>query len=421
MLKKICLSLFVLLLIVITTVLLLPLSLFQGHIVDLVNSSGLVELRLDRPISYRLIDAQKISATEVNIKSSGYEVFLDEITIDVNLGSLLKRDIIIDALNVKVKSFKEIEKNIKAPKKKKIERLDNTSRTPLDSVVINNFSLDIEKVHIEKHVIDDISLSSKKVALSVTPLLIESEFDISVFKEAVKGSISLDKKDAQSFSLNVLLRDIAKMSNHFDLSNINLYGDINLQLNGLLKNQKDILGNPMSLVINGKKLKWTGKDLDKILDAYIDSKKVGLLDAAGYLALGPIGILVAKGTDLGHAGIRGITRGETQIRELHADIILADKVISLQDVAVATAEHKVVAKGKVNLKDMVFKDFSVASVDEKGCSVFIQGIKGPLSSPEIGALGSFVNEVFSPVSDLFNRGLSLITDNCDKHYQGVVK
>ena len=421
MLKKICLSLFVLLLIVITTVLLLPLSLFQGHIVDLVNSSGLVELRLDRPISYRLIDAQKISATEVNIKSSGYEVFLDEITIDVNLGSLLKRDIIIDALNVKVKSFKEIEKNIKAPKKKKIERLDNTSRTPLDSVVINNFNLDIEKVHIEKHVIDDISLSSKKVALSVTPLLIESEFDISVFKEAVKGSISLDKKDAQSFSLNVLLRDIAKMSNHFDLSNINLYGDINLQLNGLLKNQKDILGNPMSLVINGKKLKWTGKDLDKILDAYIDSKKVGLLDAAGYLALGPIGILVAKGTDLGHAGIRGITRGETQIRELHADIILADKVISLQDVAVATAEHKVVAKGKVNLKDMVFKDFSVASVDEKGCSVFIQGIKGPLSSPEIGALGSFVNEVFSPVSDLFNRGLSLITDNCDKHYQGVVK
>lgn len=193
MLKKICLGLLVLFLIVVTTILLLPFSMFQGHIVKLVNESGVVEVKLGKPVTYRLINAHKLSAKEVYIKTSGYEIFLDEISINVNLDSLLKRDIIIDSLDVKVRNIKEYKVSKKSSKSKVAAKVDSPSQNPLDSIVISNFNLDIEKIEIKKHLIEQISLSSKKVSVSLAPLIIESELEVSVFKEMVKGKISLAK------------------------------------------------------------------------------------------------------------------------------------------------------------------------------------------------------------------------------------
>ncbi|PIK13574.1 hypothetical protein [Halobacteriovorax sp. JY17] len=420
MIKKVCLSLSFVLFVLICTILLLPISLFQESIVELINSSGSVEIQVNKPITYRLINAHKFSAKEVVVKVSGHEVILDNVDIKVDLGSLFKKNIIVESLNIKINSIKEYEKKTEAPKvHEKTEK--KSAKEGIDSILVQNFNLQVNSIDIKKYKIDDIALSSKRISVELKPFFIESELNISVFKKMIDGQISLTKQELQNIKINLLLKDIGKVTSKFNLKDINLYGDLNLDFKGELNRKNDFLENDMNLVVNGKKLKWLGKDLDKILDAYIDSKKVGLLDAAGYLTLGPIGILVAKGTDLGHAGLRGMTSGETEIRELHLDLKFQKSMIDLQDVAIATNNHKIVAKGKINLKEKVFKDFSVASVDEKGCSVFTQKISGPLSSPEIGALGSFMNEVFSPITDLFNRGMSLVTDNCDGYYKGIVK
>lgn len=415
MIKKLFFSLSAAFILIVITILFTPISLFQNEILNYLNNNKDFQISIEGPIDYRLISAGDFSAKEVSIITPTYEIVLDEVDLSFDIGSLLKKDIVIKKLNLNFDSITEV-KNSSAKK----ESAKKGSKG-INSITIEDINIKVEVLDILTHRLQNMSLSSKKIIANLNSNLIDGEINFSLFQKSISGKIIAKGKEFQGIEVILKLLNIDEVLSRFKIMGANIHGDLGVKYSGEFKEYSDPLNNRMNIEISGSNLKWIGKDLDKILDAYIDSKKVGLLDAAGYLTLGPLGILVAKGADLGNAGVRGIIKGETLIEEVNFDLAIDDNMISLDDVAVRTKEYRIAAKGEINLNEKKYQNLVLATVDERGCSIFRQKISGKLSSPEIGALGSFVNEVFSPITDIINKGLSLVTSNCDVFYDGKVK
>ncbi|ATH07138.1 hypothetical protein BIY24_04055 [Halobacteriovorax marinus] len=429
MLKKIFIILSSVVIILLLTLLFTPFHLFQNTLIDIVNKKELgVKLRASKPISYRLLSANELLVEDLQLKVDGFEIDIEKIDLEIDPNSIFEDHLKFRKFDLIVKSLKEVDSQ-KEGKKKELKKSAQTQKVKDEKnsqgrwqkVTLSNAKISVHEILLKKYKLNEISISSKEVEVSLKDLLVSGELSVSALTKSIVGEVNLTKKTNQSVKATLDVKKLEEVLKIFKLENVNIYGDLRVDFTSSINKSNDFLKNPMSLAVNGKKLKWIGKDLDKILEAYIDSKKVGILDAAGFLTLGPIGILVAKGADLGNTGIRGIVKGETHIREVHVAVNLKDEVVKLEDVALATKEHKVALQGSIDLSKKVFEKFSIASVDEKGCSIFVQKISGSLSDPEIGAVGSFMNEVFSPVTDIFNKGLSLVTDNCDGYYKGIVK
>ncbi|WP_372656061.1 hypothetical protein [Halobacteriovorax sp.] len=415
--KKILLSIIVLLSILILTVLVTPFSLFQKQIFEAINSSSSIRVSTNDSISYNLLNAQELKADNISIELPDYLIDFETVLLRVDIKSLIKKDIVIEELKFKIRSISE-KKNLN---KKTVNKNKENKAKGIDSITVKNIDIIIDEALLSDYNVNNISIISKIINVKLDELLIEGNIDLSILNKDLEGIISLKNTDFQNIEIDLKLNDLDNLFQQIKLNDIKLHGALELKYKGRIENFSEPLNNVMSLTIEGENLRWVGKDLDEILDAYIDSKKVGLLDVAGYLTLGPIGILVSKGTDLAKAGLKGVVNGETVIDKVFTKVTMNQKVVSLEDVAVATKKHRIVANGKINLNDHRFEDFNIGTVDEKGCSIFAQEISGKLVDPEIGALNSIMNETFSKFKELFKSSISLIVDRCDNQYRGVVK
>jgi uncharacterized protein involved in outer membrane biogenesis len=172
------------------------------------------------------------------------------------------------------------------------------------------------------------------------------------------------------------------------------------------------------LSADGRILELRGVDLDQRLGDYKSTQEFSLLDAVAVLFAGPAGLLVTKGLE--YAALLDENGGSTRIREVVAQWKVEGGVASAQDVAMATAEHRLAASGKINFAERSFDDFVVAVLDREGCALMEQRVRGSLDEPEIEQPG-LVETLVGPIVDLVESGIEALTgEGCDAFYTGAV-
>ena len=89
-------------------------------------------------------------------------------------------------------------------------------------------------------------------------------------------------------------------------------------------------------------------NINKLLQGFIDSREVGLLDIASYATLGPIGALITNTLESGKS-YPGLGRGESEIKQVYVKAELRDGSAEMKDAAIKTSKYRLAAIGKLNL------------------------------------------------------------------------
>lgn len=172
------------------------------------------------------------------------------------------------------------------------------------------------------------------------------------------------------------------------------------------------------LSLRGSGLTLHGQDIDARLEEYRETQHFDLLDTGAVLLAGPAGLAVTKGYDF--AGLLKGSGGTTPIRRVVSHWRVRDGVASARDVALATADNRIAARGRLDFVDERFEEFRVAVVDSRGCAVVEQGIEGTFANPRVERPG-VVASVVAPVVNLFKQGIEKVSDrDCAVFYDGAV-
>ncbi len=401
-------------------ILFFPINLIQDKLIKIINTDFNINLKVEEPVDFKLYRPGQIRIKNLSFENQNVKVDLESLFLDLDIQSLFSPDIVVNDFDVKISTIRY--KKDGGGKSSSTTNTDekDKSNTALKSVLIKRTNFKVAQLLLPEYKILDTELVFETFKTSLSPVSLSGKIKYSLLGDLVKGKAILSNKEKSSFRISTEVKSIEEVLKVLNVTHMNIYGDIDFQVTGSLENANDLLSNDIDATFKSQKLKWVGKDLDKVLSAYIDSKKVGILDTAGYLALGPIGILVAKGADLAQAGLSGVREGETRFKSVNIDLNLRNKKVILEDILIASEGHRISAKGQLDLSQKVFNNFSVGTVDDKGCSIFIQKISGEFSNPEIGPLDTFIGEMFSSVKDLFQKGKALISDDCDHYYRGKV-
>lgn len=300
----------------------------------------------------------------------------------------------------------------------------------LISLMSKKVDIDYLKVHLSQAKlpqaeIKNIRLNSKSFFISPQLNSVRGRINYTISTGSIAGSLALrpDKKTSRTLTeFKLHLDDIYNLLLALKQEKLTVYGKVNVDSKAQFDlTKKDLLATITALTeVSSKNIHWKGRDLDSILESYIDSKNVGLLETAGFLSLGPIGLLAAKGAKLGKGGVSALVKGETTIQDLYAKTEIKQKKLHFEDVALRTKKHRLAVKGKILLdKSLQFEDFKVAAVEKNGCPIFSQKIKGSVLKPDIGVLKTLGGEIWAPVGNFFSKISSLVT-SCDPFYQGKV-
>ncbi|MGZ5516027.1 MAG: AsmA family protein, partial [Candidatus Aminicenantales bacterium] len=90
------------------------------------------------------------------------------------------------------------------------------------------------------------------------------------------------------------------------------------------------------------------------------------------------------------------------------------------DVAMATKKRRIAMKGGLNFNDNRFEDAVVAVVDQNGCAILTQKVRGPFGRPEMGNV-NVLKSLTSPVASLLRSAMKLFSNKpCEVFYAGSV-
>jgi AsmA protein len=222
-------------------------------------------------------------------------------------------------------------------------------------------------------------------------------FDINIDMSIKK--LNLEK------SLNMVIKDSAIMKGDIDI-------DINISSSSdsISRIKNNINGN---VDISGEKLALIGIDIDQILSDIDRSQHFNLIDLGGVLLAGPIGLLFTKGSDYTRILLSDHSQ-TTIINKFISNWEISNSVFKIDDFAFNSKENLVATKGELNLVSDSL-DFTIAIVNDKGCSKVSQRIAGPTTAPQIGKM-VIVKTLIAPVTNLMK-----IESNCKPFYTGSVK
>ncbi|WP_412462898.1 hypothetical protein [Halobacteriovorax sp. RT-2-6] len=228
-------------------------------------------------------------------------------------------------------------------------------------------------------------------------------------------------KNRGNLTFNLVnLKDIRFKYNDLDINNVIKYFDASLGLSGLININAQVNGD-IKASVSGKNLVLKGFRVDDVITNFLDTRNIGIIDAAAVLALGPIGLLYTSAASLGQT-IGGFRGGDTNLKQVNAAITLTGDLIIFEDVAVATQEHLIIAQGGANIEKQTFKDLVVSVIDEKYCPELQQIIKGTFSKPEISKTKAFLDTATAPVSSVTSSTFQFVgVGKCKPIYKGVVK
>lgn len=165
-----------------------------------------------------------------------------------------------------------------------------------------------------------------------------------------------------------------------------------------------------------------GLDLNKVLNEFQNSQSVGMLDVGAVVLLGPAGVLLTKGNDYNNLINSVGNEGNSKINQLNLNLTLADDIVTMDDVAFSTTQHRLAVKGKINLKEKKFATFKVATIDKKGCPIYEEEVQGTLADPQVKKVNILVKGIVNPINTLVKKISKPINGQCKKpFYTGLVK
>ena len=170
----------------------------------------------------------------------------------------------------------------------------------------------------------------------------------------------------------------------------------------------------VSFILEGKKLKINGIDLDDVINKFKRSQNFNLADISAVMLAGPAGLAVTKGGDF--ADLAFVKPGDsTQVRHFLAEWKMANGILRTEDVALSTKNYLVVTSGFYKIQTDSL-DFRVSVIDKRGCELVGQRIYGNAKEPEYGKI-DLLKTIFGPIKNFFrNIGIS----KCDTIYNGKV-
>lgn len=274
--------------------------------------------------------------------------------------------------------------------------------------------------------LNDLAFKSYKVA--------NVDMDIS----AHKGDIKIQPKhlDPQDFnipdSLNIKIneenftvhysKEVHDLNYKYLLKNYEfnkfIEGNIDLKINMFYTSSEsesafqNIHG---SILTTGTNMNFYGIDFDQIIKRYENSKKYNLAGMGTLFFLGPLAIKykeVEKYNDL----LKRKKVDRTEIRSFRSQLEVNRGIIDLKDVAFSTNKYRFATKGTYNfIEDKL--DISSAIVDQRGCSMLDQTIRGNSKSYQMGK-ASLKEFRKNPVMDRYEN---FKKKNCVPFYSGLVK
>jgi hypothetical protein len=194
-------------------------------------------------------------------------------------------------------------------------------------------------------------------------------------------------------------------------------GPMNFDIDVLLTQHEsgDIFSSAEGFIhISSHDLNLYGIDVDDMIKKYNRSQKISLVDIGAVMLAGPYGLAVTKGSDfmvlaLGNMG------ESSHITELTSDWKIKNGIMIIEDVAFATTENRIAAKGWIDLATDSL-DVTIAVLDKNGCNILSQTLFGSLQDPEVSEI-KVVSKVFGSITNLVNGALG---KDCETFYSGKV-
>jgi AsmA protein len=171
--------------------------------------------------------------------------------------------------------------------------------------------------------------------------------------------------------------------------------------------------------LRGKNLTLNGHDLDLEFGRFESSQNFNLLDVGAYFFAGPVGLAVTKGYDFAKL-LRG-SGGVSAIPTFVSHWKVENGVMHAQDVAMATNRYRMAFLGGLDIVNARFVDVTLALLDQKGCAVVEQKIKGPFVKPVVEQPNIFTS-LAGPAIKLLKKGSKLLPGGgeCEVIYTGTV-
>ncbi len=282
--------------------------------------------------------------------------------------------------------------------------------------------LNSKKVEYQPHEFTNIELQlvGKKERIELLP------FTLNFSGAPIKGKGYLDltnKMPEWKFQVQGKQVNMEAVSNLFGMHDAGLSGQVDVANHfagrGLSSEFKLVDGE---VDVSGRNIQIRGFDMDVIIDEFTNSQSVGLMDVGAYALLGPAGMLVNKGNDYLQLTSSVEAKGSSHISQIRTHLRIRQSIVRMEDVALATTKHRLAFKGEVDLKQRSFKNFLVATVDEKGCALYEESITGTFDVPRAQEVNLLVKGVINPITSVLSTVTDPILGRCKTpFYSGSVK
>ncbi|MBZ2188952.1 AsmA family protein [Alcanivorax sp. JB21] len=172
--------------------------------------------------------------------------------------------------------------------------------------------------------------------------------------------------------------------------------------------------------LSGRDMVLHGMDLDQELARFQRTQRFSLVDAGAFIFAGPIGLAATKGSEF--ARLLDRADGDTRITHLLSDWTVEDGVAHARDVAMATERNRIALRADLDLSARSIQDAAVAVINQDGCAVIQQRIRGSFDAPDIDE-PAIVDALLGAPLALLQRGLDALSikrEDCDSFYNGEV-
>jgi uncharacterized protein involved in outer membrane biogenesis len=195
-----------------------------------------------------------------------------------------------------------------------------------------------------------------------------------------------------------------------------LSADLSARGKSLVEAKRSLSGQAS---LSGENIAVNGVDIDDLIMSLVRSRRFSLVDVGAFFLAGPLGPALTRGYRFADL-FKESQGGTSVIAKLVSVWKVEDGVAEAVDVAMATKERRVAMKGGLNFNDNRFEDVVVAVVDQHGCAVLTQRVRGPFSRPEIGNI-NVLKSLTKPVTNLLKSAVKLFSNKpCEEFYAGSV-
>lgn len=384
---------------------------FKKEIQAFVSQEYDIRVQFDEDIAHSLYKPGNITFKRLSIYLEDKKILESKLRIDLKVMKVLNGDFGIDQLHFEKANLDMNQDDINKLIKRMTSNDKSNANNKKTKFSIHDFSIKNSRVKYQDYLLEDIELKAKMnqdqlTIKSLTSKVYQGELNL-------EGSVKYSKDNI--VNLKGVLKDVPLQQWNENLKEYKYQVDGKAEIDFDLRWNKKLDAN---ILIQSNSIEIKGMNLNRLLDGFIDSREVGILDIASYVTLGPIGAIVTNTLETGKS-YPGLGRGETQIQKAYFKFKINDQIFETEDVALKTSKYRLAAFGKIDLDNKMYDNFKVHILNKKGCSRIFQELKGSLSSPEVGVTKTFAKGVIGPLTDLFSKVKSVVK-KCEVIYEGEV-